>query len=474
MARTSITRAVSAGTSTGKSATTQLALTYSILSLMAACSMLATYWLWQQPNLLASDDALFFSRGINRFSTLEFSPHFPGYPAYLWLNKLFDPLFNHSVDTLLSISRISVLLLPWLSFLLLRQLGLTVATAAVAFFLCLSDPIILGLGSQGLSEAPALCWLAAGSIAIVKQRFLISGALIGLCLATRPSYLPVLVPLLLWLAYQERTQLTSLLFGCCTIAVLSLLYVFTHDGLGYFQEALRFIQGHFSLWGNSIVAGNQSNSWGFAIIQYMGWIAVIGVMLTAFILLTNWFKARLFTRCSEVPVPPHKLQALMILSLLLVAATVWTLMAQNPDNLRHLVAILWPLYCLISLLFSQLKSYSAKGLAVASLCVCQSLLLSNNLTWQASSPPIQQAIKWLESQPTKLVASNKGIELLRSNLPSYIVADSFYPGNIERILDKGGFRLSSSPITHDDLEEVTHFKKRSPAEHDLRLYRLKP
>ena len=47
-------------------------------------------WLLTFPVALDSDDALNFAHGVVRFSVLEFSPHFPGYPAFIWLARLIN------------------------------------------------------------------------------------------------------------------------------------------------------------------------------------------------------------------------------------------------------------------------------------------------------------------------------------------------------------------------------------------------
>ena len=51
-------------------------------------------WLLAFPVALDSDDALNFAHGVTRFSVLEFSPHFPGYPAFIWLARLILSLIH--------------------------------------------------------------------------------------------------------------------------------------------------------------------------------------------------------------------------------------------------------------------------------------------------------------------------------------------------------------------------------------------
>ena len=66
-----------------------LTLFTSVPFLLTLCIWLSwVLWLFQYPLVVSSDDALFFSRGVDRFSVIEFSPHFPGYPAFIALASL--------------------------------------------------------------------------------------------------------------------------------------------------------------------------------------------------------------------------------------------------------------------------------------------------------------------------------------------------------------------------------------------------
>jgi len=58
--------------------------------LLALLQLAWLCWLLTFPVALDSDDALNFAHGVVRFSVLEFSPHFPGYPAFIWLARLIN------------------------------------------------------------------------------------------------------------------------------------------------------------------------------------------------------------------------------------------------------------------------------------------------------------------------------------------------------------------------------------------------
>ena len=60
------------------------------LYLLALLQLAWLGWLLTFPVALDSDDALNFAHGVVRFSVLEFSPHFPGYPAFIWLARLIN------------------------------------------------------------------------------------------------------------------------------------------------------------------------------------------------------------------------------------------------------------------------------------------------------------------------------------------------------------------------------------------------
>ncbi len=434
---------------------------------MLMATALVAGWLWQQPSLLSSDDALHFSRGIDRFSVLEFSPHFPGYPAFILLARLLTPFTDEAVTALLWLTRGSTLLLPWLSWLLLRQSGATSLAAGCGFLLCLSSPLLNGLGLLGLSDGPALCWLVAAFVALIGRRYLLAGLLLGGCLATRPSLAPLLALPLLQILITEPQSRRRLLASLTTVALISLTYLLSRDGMGWFSEGLRFIDGHFRLWGNSALSDSRKISWPEAAAGLTGSRWLLPTLITVLLAGQWWLRRHAGARVRK------------LLTLFLINGLLWTLLAQNPENLRHLVPLLWALISLSCLTLSALPYRPAAVTALMALMLLTLVRLPGLLDQPADLPPVQQAARILEQrkgEAPRMLASNYGVELLRHRLPDFTVTDSYYPGAAARVLSRGGWRLSS---THPDSSqllslELYHLPARTPAEKTLWLFRSHP
>ncbi|OMH25281.1 hypothetical protein BGP75_26135 [Motiliproteus sp. MSK22-1] len=461
---------------------------------MLTGTALGAFWLWQQPDLLASDDALFFSRGLTFFSVMEFSPHFPGYPGFIWLGQALLSITENSTEAILFATRSSSLLLPWLSYGLLRAVGCSPTNALLGFLLCITEPLLLGLGLQGLSESPALCWLAAACWLIYCRQYSLTGLVFGVCLATRPSYAPIVLPLILWFIYYLPECRRRLLFGVGFIALISLGFVLAHDGTGYFIEGWRFIDGHFSLWGNSMLMKSQQQNWYQTVSGYYGnglvlLIALAGIAAATLFSLLN--KAFLYKHSADLensPEPPVSITPtknsrnpakriefrylnpeLLITTILLISGLTWTLIAQNPDNLRHLAPIIWTGIILICLLLNKVN-HSIQWLAAIVLTGASIWHMQLQLRWNPTAPAIHQAMEWLSDRQPSILVSNHGIELLRHNLPAFAVADAYYPGTAKRIIDQGGWRLSATQLDHSNLLLTARFLARSPADKPLWIY----
>ena len=52
------------------------------------------FYIFSYPPSFYNDDSLFLTNGINHFSTIDFSPHFPGYPALIILGKFINLFLN--------------------------------------------------------------------------------------------------------------------------------------------------------------------------------------------------------------------------------------------------------------------------------------------------------------------------------------------------------------------------------------------
>ncbi|WP_338892558.1 hypothetical protein [Aeromonas rivipollensis] len=407
-----------------------------------------TGWLFTFPVALDSDDALNFAHGVVRFSVLEFSPHFPGYPAFIWLARLIhlavdDPAAAVQWSSLLGTALIAPLA-AWLAVRIWQRPSLL----APVWLLVLALPLTPTLALSGLSDGPALAaWLGA-LLALQHRRIALTGLMLGLLLALRPSYL-VLALLPLWLGWQQKGERLKFLFPIALVGLISLLFVWQADGWAYFGEGRRFTDGHFTLWGNTAAAhGDRLLSWASTFNDQLTplWPLPMGALL----LLPVWQRSKGKTAALS------PLWTLYWLALLL-----WTLFGQNPDNPRHLA----PITLLgIVLLAGWLPHRGEMLVAVAGL-----LLLA--ATFTLPLPPAMVQAAMLAEKTCPALVTQWGVRLLRetTTLP---VTDGWYQGDAALALTQGACRLSRRPIEQSEMPlpyQVHWFAPRFGAEPGLWL-----
>lgn len=398
-------------------------------------------WLFAFPIALDSDDALNFAHGVTRFSVLEFSPHFPGYPAFIWLARLINLLVDDPARAVQWASLLGTSLLAPLAALLAVRLWHRPALLTPIWLLVLALPLTPTLALSGLSDGPALAaWLGA-LLALQHRKMALAGLLIGLLLALRPSYF-VLALLPLWLGMAQKGTRVRFVLPIALVGLTSLLFVWQADGWAYFSEGRRFTDGHFTLWGNTAAAhGDRLLSWARTFNDQLTplWPLAVGALLV----LPLWQRAK----GQATALSP--LWTLYWLVLLL-----WTLFGQNPDNPRHLA----PITLLgIVLLAGWLPRRGDMLTTLAAL-----LLLCVTLTPPAL-PAMVQAARVAEKACPALV-TQWGVRLLRETTP-LAVTDSWYRGDARLALAQRACRLSRRPIATGDMPTPNQLHWFSPRFH---------
>ncbi|OCA59264.1 hypothetical protein A9R10_20675 [Aeromonas piscicola] len=397
------------------------------VSRLALLQLVWLGWLLAFPVALDSDDALNFAHGVTRFSVLEFSPHFPGYPAFIWLARLINMAVDEPARAVQWASLLGSSLLAPLAALLAMRLWQRPSLLAPVWLLVLALPLTPTLALSGLSDGPALAaWLGA-LLALQHRKIAQAGLLLGLMLALRPSYF-VLALLPLWLGIEQKETRVRFLLPIALVGLISLLFVWQADGWAYFSEGRRFTDGHFTLWGNTAAAhGDRLLSWARTFNDQLTplWPLAVGALLV----LPLWQRSK------------GQATALSLLwSLYWLALLLWTLFGQNPDNPRHLA----PITLLGIVLLAGWLPRRAMGLvAVAGL-----LLLGATFTLPRP-PAMVQAARQAEKVCPALV-TQWGVRLLRetTTLP---VTDGWYKGDAALALAEGACRLSRRPIMTGDM-----------------------
>ncbi|MDX7596300.1 hypothetical protein [Aeromonas caviae] len=379
-------------------------------------------WLLTFPVALDSDDALNFAHGVVRFSVLEFSPHFPGYPAFIWLARLINLVVDDPARAVQWASLLgSCLLAPLAAFLAVR-LWQRPSLLVPVWLLMLALPLTPTLALSGLSDGPALAaWLGA-LLALQQRKIALAGLLLGLMLALRPSYF-VLALLPLWLGLAQQGTRVRFVLPIALVGLACLLFVWQADGWAYLAEGRRFTDGHFTLWGNTAAAhGDRLLSWANTFNDQLTplWPLLMGALLVL----------PLWKRSKDHNPAPSVLWPLYWLALLL-----WTLFGQNPDNPRHLAPI-----TLLGLVL-QAGWLPRRGELPAMLGAL--LLLLCTLT-----PPVAPAMTRaarLAEQTCPALVTQWGVRLLRetTTLP---VTDGWYRGDTALALTQGACRLSRRPL----------------------------
>ncbi len=422
------------------------------LWLLALLQLAWLGWLLAFPVALDSDDALNFAHGVTRFSVLEFSPHFPGYPAFIWLARLINLLVDEPARAVQWASLFGTALIAPLAAYLAVRLWQRPSLLTPVWLLILALPLTPTLALSGLSDGPALAaWLGA-LLALQHRKITLAGLLVGLLLALRPSYF-VLALLPLWLGMQYKGERLRFVLPIALVGFSSLLFVWQADGLAYFSEGRRFTDGHFTLWGNTAAAhGDRLLSWARTFNDQLTllWPLAIGLLL-----IPLWPAVR------RKAVPAKQVWYLGWLVLLL-----WTLFGQNPDNPRHLA----PLTLLgLVLLAGRLPRRSELPAMLGALA-----LLMTTLT--PPQPPAMVKATQLAERACPALVTQWGVRLLRETtaLP---VTDGWYQGDARLALAQGACRLSRRPILAGDLPAPNRqiwFAPRFHAEPGLWLGMQKP
>ncbi|MEI4968198.1 hypothetical protein [Aeromonas caviae] len=379
-------------------------------------------WLLAFPVALDSDDALNFAHGVVRFSVLEFSPHFPGYPAFIWLARLINLVVDDPARAVLWASLLGSSLLAPLAASLAVRLWQRPSLLVPVWLLVLALPLTPTLALSGLSDGPALAaWLGA-LLALQQRKIALAGLLLGLMLALRPSYF-VLTLLPLWLGMAQQGNRVRFVLPIALVGLACLLFVWQADGWAYFAEGRRFTDGHFTLWGNTAAAhGDRLLSWANTFNDQLTplWPLLMGALLVL----------PLWKRSKDHNPAPSVLWPLYWLVLLL-----WTLVGQNPDNPRHLAPI--TLLGLV-LLAGWLPRRGVGLVALAGL-----LLLAVTFTPPRPSAMVQAARVAEKNCPA--LVTQWGVRLLRetTTLP---VTDGWYRGDAALALTQGACRLSRRPL----------------------------
>lgn len=399
-------------------------------------------WLASHPPALPSDDALFFARGLSRFSVLDFAPQFPGYPGFIALAHLILPFASGPTAALFCLTVAIALAIPPAAAAVAWRISRRADIALACFAITLGTPLLPDLGLSLLSDGAGILFLLV-FLALMpahkdqSQRPSISwlaGAALGWALCCRPSDAALFAGAFLAVAWRLPRATPRMLGGALIVGLPTFAALYAHEGALYFWEARQFLTGHTLGWGHTPFSAGARESWYGAIAAVPAGRAIAALTLAA-----AWL-----TLVRTRRVPP----ALAAAGWAFAAHLAWIILMQNPYHLRHLA----PLAVLGGLMVAMTPaSERVRAVAVALALAFNVPTLVGAMDFDADRlPPIARAANFLSSAPAgSAVALNDGVALLRTLLPAFHVYDMQAPADARYGLETTAgkaFRLSTTPL----------------------------
>jgi len=391
-------------------------------------------WLFSFAPSLSNDDAYFFLRGIERFSILEFRPHFPGYPGFILLGKALYGLGFSPLNALSFVSLSMALAIPILCLLCVDKNRLAV-------FLCaLSMPLLPYLGLSLMSDGAGIAFFLAALWQYRKGNFAISGLLLGGALACRPSFVMFAAIFIIAAIIKDKKNALPFVLACATLCLLFLLGLLALEQMPLVWEGWRFIQGHFLLWGNTKLS-TSNLSWFDSFSHLPGGLAYVSVLSLGL----------------AFSLYPHRKNILLFI---VIIGWGWVLLFQNPENLRHLALPL-----ILSLILIAKTDHVINKTILYCLIVLQ-LFISNQMNVHPPRlSPLELTRQYLLDKNADKVITHHGVYYLREQLHDSHVFDKYYPYQVDLPL------WDVSTTAPSSLSEINVFQARMMGEQSYYIHK---
>ncbi len=390
---------------------------------------------------LLYDDSLFFNQGINYYSVVEFSPHFPGYPTFIIFLKFVNLFFNDSFFTLHFINIISIIASILISSFILIYFTKNYIFALFMVISLIFSSLILFCALSMLSDSFGMTFFLLSYYLILKKRFKSAGIVLAFAFFARPSYFILIIFLLFF--YRNRKILMFFIFT----SFLILFLLFFKEGSSYFSEASRFLKGHFFIWGKGIYQDSlDTTSWQSVFFNKVG---ILKVFLF-FIPLVFLYKKEL--------------------SWLFICYFVWIVFFQNPNNIRHLLPLYFLGHILFFIFINKLKYKKIQAIFIFLLFFSSNIYKED---FKSNKSALTKAMEYLPKN--SIVISNYGIYILKSK--GFIVLDKYYFYSVKSYIknnsNKRIFSLSTKEKSFfKNFKKIKVFKKRVYFEKDIYLFQL--
>lgn len=351
-------------------------------------TLVYAYFILSFPISYYNDDSLFLANGIQNFSVIDFSPHFPGYVSLILIAKALNFFLEDIKSSLFYLSSFCAILTPLIIYLYVKKIQ-NKKIALLAFLLTISSPYLNNFALSLLSDSVGFFFLFLALYILEEKKYKVSGIIFAIAFFARPSYFIFFLIGIIYLFYCKKESLKSILVYFLLTSLVFFVYIYFTNSTLYFIEGKRFILGHFNIWG---LGQNSSYTW----------FSNIFTLANLPFLLLFIFKYD---------------KKLLLMYLFFVLYFLWIIFYQNPENLRHLIPIIFISNILMSKFLVNYKS-------VVSIILVFNIFIMLSFTQKHS--PFSQITKLLDKE-NSIIVTNHSIELLREE--DFIVIDKYYKKN---------------------------------------------
>ena len=206
-------------------------------------------------------DSLRFALAIKEYSVVDLQPHFPGYPVFCFIAKVFFLMTNSMGIAFSLLGGISIFIIIHFTLRLSKiefftPLGLF--SSALIFF----NPLLWLMSNRYMPDIFGMAIAIAGIYFLISKKddrraAMIGSFLIGVLAGTRLSYLPLMIIPFYFIIrlHQRRRYLFYSLISGCIVWLLPLIWATGIEDL--ILAATKQTMGHFTdFGGTSITDGN--------------------------------------------------------------------------------------------------------------------------------------------------------------------------------------------------------------------------
>ncbi len=377
-----------------------------------------------------NDDSLFLTRGIDNFSVIDFSPHFPGYVVIVILGKFINIFINESKYSFFLLSSLCAVFLPLLMFFYVKNFA-DEKKAFIVFLISISSVYLMNLSLSMLSDSVGFFFFFLSLHMYELKKNKLTGFAFSVALFSRPSYFIFFVIGFIYIYFTNKKSLKEILIYFLFGTFLFLSYTFFYNGYLYIEEAIRFTQGHFELWG---VGQNSDIKWIDNILKFEN----IPYLLLIFSIFS--FK-----------------KEYIFLWILFLSYFLWMIFAQNADNIRHMIPLVFLANIIIVL------SIKNKTLILVSFLIIN---LYAHSFYKEKFSPIENIAKYVNNNELMII-TNRGVEILREKLENKII-DGYYKNSANFIANNKKSLIITTNKPKD--KNYKEFKGRFIGEHNLYLF----